>query len=106
MRLAHTVETLDNLFKHDQVAETFDMEFIDTDKESYLLYYERMLRLLRPGGSMFVDNVLWGDLPADPEHHDSNTDAIWKFNTFLFQDGSIEISLLPLGDALTLARES
>ena len=86
LRLAPTVETLDHLLKHDQAAETFDMAFIDADKESYLLYYERILKLLRPGGLMLVDNVLWSGLPADPEHHDSNTDAIRKFNAFLFQD--------------------
>ena len=105
LRLAPAVETLDHLLNHDQAAETFDMAFIDADKESYLLYYERMLKLLRPGGLMLVDNVLWGGLPADPEHHDFNTDAIRKFNTFLFQDERIELSLLPLADGLTLARK-
>ena len=105
LRLAPAVETLDHLLKHDQVAETFDMAFIDADKESYLLYYERILKLLRPGGLMLVDNVLWSGLPADPEHHDSNTDAIREFNAFLFQDEGIDLSLLPLADGLTLARK-
>ena len=89
--------------KYDQSAESFDMAFIDADKESYLLYYELILKLLRPGGLMLVDNVLWSGLPADPEHQDSNTDAISEFNAFLFQDERIEISLLPLEDGLTLA---
>ena len=105
LRLAPAVETLHHLLKHDQAAETFDMAFIDADKESYLLYYERILRLLRPGGLMLVDNVLWSGLPADPEHHDSNTDAIREFNAFLFQDEGIDLSLLPLADGLTLARK-
>ncbi|MBC8220372.1 MAG: class I SAM-dependent methyltransferase [Proteobacteria bacterium] len=105
LRLAPAVETLDHLLKHDQGAETFDMAFIDADKESYLLYYERILKLLRPGGLMLVDNVLWSGLPADPEHHDSNTDAIREFNAFLFQDERIDLSLLPLADGLTLARK-
>ena len=105
LRLAPAVETLDHLLKHDQAAETFDMAFIDADKESYLLYYERILKLLRPGGLMLVDNVLWSGLPADPEHHDSNTDAIREFNAFLFQDERIDLSLLPLADGLTLARK-
>ena len=105
LRLAPAVETLDHLLKHDQGAETFDMAFIDADKESYLLYYERILKLLRPGGLMLVDNVLWSGLPADPEHHDSNTDAIREFNAFLFQDERIDLSLLPLADGLTLSRK-
>ena len=54
---------------------------------------------------MLVDNVLWSGLPADPEHHDSNTDAIREFNAFLFQDEGIDLSLLPLADGLTLARK-
>ena len=105
LRLAPAVETLDHLLKHDKAGATFDMAFIDADKESYLLYYERILKLLRPGGLMLVDNVLWGGLPADPEHHDSNTDAIRNFNAFVFQDERIELSLLPLADGLTLARK-
>jgi len=105
LRLAPAVETLDNLLKHDKAAETFDMAFIDADKENYLVYYDRMLKLLRPGGLMLVDNVLLSGLPADPEHHDSNTDAIREFNAFLFQDERIDLSLLPLADGLTIARK-
>ena len=68
------------------------MAFIDADNESYLLYYEFILKLLRPVGLMLVDNVIWSRLPADPEHHDSNTDAILEFNVFLFQEERIDLS--------------
>ena len=105
LRLAPALETLDHLLKTEHAAETFDMAFIDADKESYLQYYERTLKLLRSGGLLLVDNVLWSGLPADPEHHDAATDALRAFNTFLFQDERIDLSLLPLADGLTLARK-
>lgn len=105
LRLAPALETLDHLLKTEHAAETFDMAFIDADKESYLQYYERTLKLLRPGGLLLVDNVLWSGLPADPEHHDANTDALRTFNTFLYQDERIDLSMLPLADGLTLARK-
>lgn len=105
LRIAPALETLDHLLEQDKATETFDMAFIDADKESYLLYYERILKLLRPSGLLLVDNVLWSGLPADSEHHDSSTDAIREFNAFLYQDERIDLSLLPLADGLTLARK-
>jgi predicted O-methyltransferase YrrM len=105
LRIAPALETLDHLLNQDHAGEIFDMAFIDADKESYLMYYERILKLLRPGGLILVDNVLWSGLPADPEYHDSKTDAIREFNTFLSQDERIDLSLLPIADGLTLARK-
>ena len=84
---------------------TFDMAFIDADKESYKIYYEKCLELLRPGGLILIDNVLWYGRPADPDASDTDTVAIRKFNKFVYKDSRVDISLLSVGDGLTLARK-
>lgn len=102
LRLAPALETLDALLA-DGGADAFDLVFIDADKESYLDYYERALRLLRPRGLVVVDNVLWGGSVVDPAKQDPDTVAIRTFNAALFADEHIELSLVPIGDGLTLA---
>ena len=84
---------------------TFDMAFIDADKESYKIYYEKCLELLRPGGLILIDNVLWYGRPADPDASDADTVAIREFNKFVYKDFRVDISLLSVGDGLTLARK-
>lgn len=87
-------------------AGTFDFIFIDADKQNYPLYYELSLELLRAGGLMAVDNTLWSGDVADPGNMEPGTRAIRRFNEELKQDERVEISLVPIGDGLTLVYKS
>ncbi|MEH2286277.1 O-methyltransferase [Nostoc sp.] len=102
LRLAPALETLDRLLATGQ-AETFDFAFIDADKENYHGYYERSLQLVRPGGLIAIDNVLWSGQVADEQNQDESTQAIRALNEKLHHDERITLSLLPIGDGLTLA---
>lgn len=103
LRIAPALETLDALIAGGR-AGSFDFAFIDADKTGYAAYYERCLVLLRPGGLVAVDNVLWGGKVAQaPE--DEDTTALQAFNRLLRDDARIDLSMLPLGDGLTLARK-
>jgi caffeoyl-CoA O-methyltransferase len=104
LRLAPATETLDELLAQGQ-AGTFDFAFIDADKTNYLAYYERTLSLLRTGGLVLVDNTLWSGRVADPEVADADTVSLRHFNEVLHRDERVDLSLLPLGDGLTLARK-
>lgn len=83
----------------------FDFAFIDADKTNYGGYYEACLALLRPGGLIAVDNVLWDGAVADPANTAPDTVALRAFNAALTDDDRISISLVPIGDGLTLARK-
>ncbi len=102
LRLAPAMETLEELLADGQAGQ-FDMVFIDADKENYLNYYEKCLLLLRPGGLILADNVLWSGRPADAAEQDPATSAIRAFNKFLHRDDRIRLSMLPVADGLTLA---
>ena len=104
LRLAPAKETLDDLLQAGE-QESYDFIFIDADKVSYQDYYERGLALLRPGGLIAVDNVLWGGSVADPAVNDASTAAIRTFNAALQQDRRIDLSVVPIGDGVTLARK-
>lgn len=104
LRLVPALETLDKLNTQGE-AETFDFVFIDADKQNYLNYYEKSLPLLRRGGIVMIDNVLWGGDVADTTVNDASTVAIRAFNNVLHNDERVTISLLPLGDGVTLARK-
>ncbi len=86
-------------------AGTYDLAFIDADKTGYLDYYEACLTLLRPGGLILVDNVLWSGRVADPQDTEADTEALRVFNRQLRDDDRIDLSLLPVADGLTLARK-
>ena len=101
-RLAPALDTLDSLIADSQ-SDSFDFAFIDADKRNYYNYYERCLTLLRPGGIVAIDNVLWFGSVADPEDTDKRTIAIREFNQKLHQDERVEISMLSIADGLTLA---
>jgi predicted O-methyltransferase YrrM len=103
LRLAPAVETLDALLEAGD-AGTFDFAFIDADKASYDAYYERALRLVRPGGLIAVDNTLWSGKVADPSAGDADTEALRAFNVKVRDDQRVTMSLLPIGDGVTLAR--
>ena len=103
LRLGPGLETLKALLDEGQ-ANSFDMMFIDADKVSYDAYYELGLQLVRPGGLILIDNVLWGGSVADPTDQDEDTVAIRTLNAKLHQDRRVSLSMLPVGDGLTLAR--
>lgn len=103
LRLAPALKTLDELLAIEEGS--FDLIFIDADKENYLNYYERALKLLRSGGLVIVDNVLWGGSVTDQAKQDLNTRAIRAFNDALRADERVDLSLVPIGDGLTLARK-
>lgn len=102
LRIGPAIDTLDQLLADGQ-ANTFDFAFIDADKSSYANYYERSLQLVRPGGLIAIDNVLWSGRVADPQVQDNRTESIRAFNTKLHEDDRITLSLVPIADGLTLA---
>jgi caffeoyl-CoA O-methyltransferase len=102
--LAPAAETLDSRLKAGEVG-SYDMAFIDADKANYANYYERILKLLRPGGLVLVDNVLWSGRVLDKADKSEDTTAIRAFNKALHQDERVDLSLLPVGDGLTLVRK-
>lgn len=102
LRLAPAVETLDSLIDAGRAGQ-FDFAFIDADKVNYENYYERCLALVRPGGLIAIDNVLWGGSVADPDDQSEDTVAIRDFNARLHKDDRVFISLVPIADGLTLA---
>jgi len=102
LHIAPAMDTLDRLLANGE-AETFDFAFIDADKSSYDGYYERALQLVRPGGLIAIDNVLWSGRVADPKVQDNRTKTIRALNQKLHQDSRITLSLVPIADGLTLA---
>ena len=84
---------------------SYDIAFIDADKSNYRLYYELVLQLLRPGGVLMIDNVLWGGSVANPEKTDADTSAIRNLNAFVHVDERVSMSMLPVGDGLTVVRK-
>jgi caffeoyl-CoA O-methyltransferase len=104
LRLAPATKSLDALLAEGQAGH-FDFAFIDADKGNYQGYYERVFELLRPGGLIAVDNVLWGGSVVDSRDTSEDTQAIRAFNAALANDRRVDISLVPIGDGLTLARK-
>jgi predicted O-methyltransferase YrrM len=102
LRLAPALETLDKLIAAGG-ADQYDFAFIDADKGNYLAYYERCMTLVRRGGLITLDNTLWSGRVADPKENDDDTQAIRAVNDALHRDERIAVSLLPIGDGLTLA---
>ena len=104
LRLGPALASLDRLIE-DGASDSFDLAFIDADKGHYAAYYERSLRLLRPGGLLLIDNVLWGGKVADPLVEDDDTQAIRALNRIIHTDERVTEVLLPVADGLTLARK-
>jgi predicted O-methyltransferase YrrM len=103
LHLAPARATLDKLRAAGQSG-AFDFAFIDADKENYDHYYEAALELVRPGGLIAIDNVLWSGAVADAKKQDADTKALRALNLKLRDDQRIDLSMLPIGDGLTLAR--
>ena len=104
LHLAPALDTLDRLITQGHSG-SFDFAFIDADKRNYDSYYERSLTLLRPGGIIAIDNVLWFGRVADPEDTDKRTIAIRQFNQKINRDRRVDISMLSIADGLTLVRK-
>lgn len=104
LKLQPAVHTLEQLLAAGE-AGRYDFAFIDADKPSYDAYYELLLQLLRPGGLIALDNTLWSGHVADPDDRDPNTAALRALNDKLHRDERVDLSLLPVGDGLTLARK-
>ena len=104
LHLAPAIETMDGLLAHHEAGK-FDFVFIDADKDNYDGYYERALSLLRAGGLMAIDNVFWGGRVADPGEKGKDTLAVRALNEKIREDKRVDVSMLPIGDGLTLARK-
>ncbi len=102
LHIAPAITTLDKLIARNQ-TETYDFAFIDAHKPEYIDYYERTLQLIRKGGVILIDNVLWSGHPANDEIQDEDTIAIRRFNEHLQSDERVMISMLPVADGITLA---
>ena len=102
LRVGLALDGLDRL--RDEGA-AFDLAYVDADKKLYDAYYERALALVRPGGVVALDNVLWGGAVADPTDQDRQTVVLRKLNEKILADQRVSSLLLPLGDGLTLARK-
>ena len=105
LRLVPGAETLAELLK-DGKSGRFDMMFIDADKPSYDTYYESGLKLLRTGGLMLIDNVLWGGEVADPKIVDADTSALRALNAKIIGDARVEICMVPICDGLSMVRKT
>lgn len=97
---AKTLEAL----REEGAEDSFDFVFIDADKKGLDEYYEHSLRLVRPGGLIAVDNTLWGGKVINPDIFDDATKAIRGFNAKVIDDARVSLSLVPIGDGLTLLR--
>lgn len=104
LRLAPALQTMDELLQQGE-AGRFDLVFIDADKTNYDGYYERALQLLRSGGVVVLDNVLWSGQVADEAVQDDDTMALRRLNEKIHTDERIDLSMLPMADGITLARK-
>src|ERR1700736_5295962 len=101
LKLAPALDTLRALPE----GQAFDFAFIDADKTNYRHYYEEVLRRMRAGGLILIDNVLWSGAVLDPNDQTDDTRAIRAFNDFAVTDKRVELVMLPVSDGLTIARK-
>ena len=102
LRIGAALGTLEELIQDGQEG-SFDFAFIDADKANYLDYYKMCLKLVRKGGVVAIDNVLWSGSVINSEINDVDTVAIRELNEFLAKDERVSLSMVPVGDGLTLA---
>ena len=103
LRIGPALASLDRITANGEGP--FDMAFIDADKSNYDLYYERTLELLRPGGVIALDNMLWSGAVADPTIHDPDTTALRALNTKIQADNRVDMALATIADGVMLARK-
>jgi predicted O-methyltransferase YrrM len=101
LRLGPALESLAGLLEAGE-AGAFDLAFIDADKANGLAYYELALELVRAGGLVAVDNTLWSGAVIDPQDESPSTEAIRELNERIARDDRVDVSLVPIGDGLTL----
>ena len=104
LHIAPAVETLEKLISNGNEG-LYDFSFIDADKINYQHYFEQSLVLVRKGGVIAIDNVLWGGRVLDNSDTEPATRAIREFNSKLYKDDRVVISMIPIGDGLTLAQK-
>jgi predicted O-methyltransferase YrrM len=105
LRLGPAAESMRALLENGE-GESFDFIFVDAEKTNYRTYFDLGIQLLRSGGLMAFDNVLWGGRVADPAETDEDTIAIRELNRYLHGNPTIDLSLVPIADGLTLARKN
>ena len=104
LHMAPALDTLQQLLDQGS-TNSYDLAFIDADKCNYPNYYEKCLQLVRPGGVILVDNVLWGGRVANQDIYDEDTLGIRRLNTIIHADDRVDVSMIPIGDGLTLVRK-
>lgn len=102
LRIKPGIEALDELLLQEGKEDSFDFGFIDADKSRYVDYYERMLKLVRPGGVIAIDNVFWLDRVAKEEYQDEDTNAIRALNDLMAKDDRIELAYIPTADGVAI----
>jgi len=103
LHLGPALDTLDRLLSAGG-SDRYDMAFVDADKENLPNYHERCLQLVRRGGAVLYDNVLWGGSVVDPDDQEPSTQAIRQLNAQIHADERVDVVLVPIGDGLTIAR--
>jgi len=101
VKLGPAVESMESMLEAGK-AETFDLIFIDADKPNYINYYELSLKLLRKGGVIAIDNVLWHGRVLDPEDKEPSTNIMRELNQKILSDKRVLMTMLPISDGLTL----
>lgn len=104
LRIGSAVDTLQGLIDAGEGGQ-FDLAFLDADKDNYDTYYEQSLQLLRSGGLIIIDNVLWHNAVIDSARQDADTVAIRAINEKVHADERVDMLLVPIGDGMTLARK-
>ncbi|HEY5101795.1 MAG TPA: class I SAM-dependent methyltransferase [Steroidobacteraceae bacterium] len=104
LQLQPALQTLTQLLATGS-AGSFDFAFIDADKTAYRAYYDKLFELVRAGGLIAVDNTLWDGAVADPRRKDANTLALRAFNDHVHRDERVDMTLVPIGDGVTLVRK-
>jgi len=98
-------DAMDSMASLVQAGETFDFVFIDADKANQLTYYQQAKAMLNPSGCIAIDNTLWWGNVAKAEFDDKNTQYVRQLNDFIMQDDEVDVSLIPIGDGLSLIRK-
>ena len=105
LRIGDAQDILRSLLHKNSLKGAIDFVFIDADKINYPIYYELSLELIRKNGVILFDNVLWGGAVVDEKNQDRNTIAIRNLNAHLLNDPRVDISMVSIGDGLTIARK-
>ncbi|XP_071706741.1 uncharacterized protein [Rutidosis leptorrhynchoides] len=103
-RLGLAVDTLHEMIENGESC-SYDFAFVDAEKRMYQEYFELLLKLVRVGGIIVIDNVLWHGKVADPLFNDKKTESIRSFNRALMADERVSISMVPIGDGMTICHK-